>query len=45
MRYIDLAGIRKEGIKNITHDFLHMIDEKKLDGFWIHFDVDVLNDG
>lgn len=44
MRYIDLAGIRKEGIKSITNDFLQMVEEKKLDGFWIHFDVDALND-
>ena len=44
MRYIDLAGIRREGIENITNDFLQMVNEKRLDGFWIHFDVDVLND-
>ncbi|WP_276501362.1 arginase family protein [Terrimonas pollutisoli] len=44
MRYIDLAGIRSEGIKNIVNDFLKMIHDKKLDGFWIHFDVDALND-
>ena len=44
MHYIDLMGIRTEGIENIVHDFLQMIERKKLDGFWIHFDVDALND-
>jgi len=44
MRYIDLDGIRKQGIETITNDFLQMVIEKKLDGFWIHFDVDALND-
>lgn len=44
MRYIDLVSIRTEGIKNIVNDFLKMIHDKKLDGFWIHFDVDALND-
>ena len=44
MRYIDLAGIRSMGIGNLVNDFLNMIHDKKLDGFWIHFDVDVLND-
>lgn len=44
MRYIDLAGIRKEGTGKIANDFLEMVRNNKLDGFWIHFDVDVLND-
>lgn len=44
MRYIDLIGIRTRGIDNIVHDFLQMSERKKLDGFWIHFDVDALND-
>jgi arginase len=44
MHYVDLAGIRKDGINKITSDFLKLIEVKKLDGFWIHFDVDALND-
>lgn len=44
MRYIDLDGIRKQGAEVIARQFLQMVNEKKLDGFWIHFDVDALND-
>ena len=44
MRYIDLVGIRTQGIEKIVHDFLQMVEKKRLDGFWIHFDVDALND-
>ncbi len=44
MRYIDLIGIRTQGIDNIVDEFLQMVERKKLDGFWIHFDVDALND-
>lgn len=44
MRYIDLIGIRTEGIESIVLDFLQMVERKKPDGFWIHFDVDALND-
>ena len=44
MEYIDLDNIRKQGAETIAHDFLQMVDEKKMDGFWIHFDVDALND-
>ena len=44
MHYFDLNAIRKKGIETITKEFLHLVDEKKLDGFWIHLDVDALND-
>ena len=44
MRYIDLPGIRKYGAGHLALQFLQMVAEKKLDGFWIHFDVDALND-
>ena len=44
MRYIDLIGIRTQGVDNIVDEFLQMVERKKLDGFWIHFDVDALND-
>lgn len=44
MRYIDLAGIRRESPGKLAADFLLMIQENGLDGFWVHFDVDALND-
>lgn len=44
MHYFDLASIREKGVDQITTDFLRMVDSKKLDGFWIHLDVDILND-
>lgn len=44
INYYDLAAIRQSGIKKIISDFLQMTKNKKLDGFWIHVDVDVLND-
>ena len=42
--YLDLLSLRKAGIENCVKDFLTMIHSQKLDGFWIHVDVDVLND-
>jgi arginase len=44
MRYIDLDGIRKQGPRKVALDFLQMAEQKNLDGFWLHFDVDALND-
>ncbi len=44
IRYIDLNHLRENGIQNCTDEFLHMIENNELDGFFIHFDVDVLND-
>lgn len=44
IRYIDLPTLRKTGIAHIVKQFLEMIDQQQLDGFFIHFDVDVLND-
>ncbi|WP_082208482.1 arginase family protein [Paenibacillus dauci] len=40
----DLAAIRSQGITAIIESFWAMINEQELDGFWIHLDVDVLND-
>ncbi|HZH94910.1 MAG TPA: arginase family protein, partial [Flavisolibacter sp.] len=42
--YISLDILRQDGIKKCIANFLQMIKTKKLDGFWIHIDVDVLND-
>jgi arginase len=44
INYIDLNILRHNGIKKCVSDFLQMVKNKKLDGFWIHIDVDVLND-
>ncbi len=44
LHYFDLAAIRQKGLTAITDEFLRMVEENKLDGFWIHLDVDVLND-
>src|SRR4030095_637703 len=43
IRYCDLYSLRSRRISAIAEEFLSMIGLKKLDGFWIHFDVDVLN--
>jgi arginase len=42
--YFDLNRVRKVGIETVVENFLQMIKKKKADGFWIHFDVDVLDD-
>ncbi|WP_261512445.1 arginase family protein [Chryseobacterium paludis] len=44
VHYYDLENLRKNGFTKTTEDFLKMIQEKNLDGFFIHFDVDVLKD-
>jgi arginase len=44
VNYVDLNMLRQEGIKKCISDFLQMVYDKNLDGFWIHIDVDVLND-
>ncbi|MDQ1096408.1 MULTISPECIES: arginase family protein [Chryseobacterium] len=44
IHYLDLENLRRNGFRKTTEDFLRMVDEKNLDGFFIHFDVDVLKD-
>jgi arginase len=44
INYADLNTLRQYGIKNCIADFLKMVKTQKLDGFWMHIDVDVLND-
>ena len=44
INYFDLKLCREIGLTKITFDFLKMVEENQLDGFFIHFDVDVLND-
>ena len=42
--YISLNELRKKGISNCVELFLSEVENKNLDGFWLHIDVDVLND-
>lgn len=42
--YVSLARLRTDSIKHIVSSFLKTVYSQNLDGFWIHFDVDVLND-
>lgn len=42
--YFNLNRLRKVGIKSNVENFLATIKRKKADGFWIHLDVDVLDD-
>lgn len=42
--YISLKQLREKGISNCVKSFLSAVKSKNLDGFWLHVDVDVLND-
>jgi len=42
--YLSLARLRADGIKSAVTSFLKMVYSQNLAGFWLHFDVDVLND-
>ncbi len=42
--YWSLERLRKEGISRCVRDFLQMVTDRHLAGFWIHLDVDVLDD-
>ncbi|WP_428228512.1 arginase family protein [Flavobacterium sp.] len=42
--YLSLHELRKQGISNSVQSFLSEIENKNLDGFWLHIDADVLND-
>lgn len=42
--YVSLQELRKQGISNAIKKFLSEVENKNLDGFWLHIDVDVLND-
>lgn len=43
-RYVSLAMLREEGISSCVNAFLEMVGKENLDGFWLHVDVDVLDD-
>ena len=42
--YLSLLELRKKGILNSVQSFLSEVETRNLDGFWLHIDVDVLND-
>ncbi|OXB24812.1 arginase [Flavobacterium tructae] len=42
--YLSLGHLRNQGILKSVQLFLSEIANKNLDGFWLHIDVDVLND-
>lgn len=42
--YYDLDGLRRKGIEKIAEEFLDTMRNEQLNGFWIHLDVDVLDD-
>lgn len=44
INYYDLKRLREEGMKKCINSFIRMVNDENLDGFWMHIDVDVLND-
>jgi arginase len=44
IHYFDLNSLRVNGVENCCQSFFEMIEKKNLDGFWIHLDLDVLDD-
>jgi len=40
----DLSAIRSKGLQRITNDITTQMESLALDGFWIHFDTDVISD-
>ena len=44
VHYFDLYVLREKGMAETSKEFIELVNSKSLDGFWIHFDVDVLND-
>ena len=44
IRYYDLDHLRATGIENCCRSFLEIVYQRNLEGFWIHLDVDVLDD-
>lgn len=44
INYFDLKKLRNNGISKTVTQFLGLVEKNNLDGFFIHLDVDVLND-
>src|SRR5690606_11158487 len=44
IKCFSFAEIRKRNMDSITSDILKVVNKTQLEGFWIHFDTDVLSD-
>lgn len=44
IEFFDLKKLRANGLENTANQFLKLVKDQDLDGFFIHLDVDVLND-
>jgi arginase len=44
VNYFDFASLMRIGIVDCVTGFFDMVKSEGLDGFWVHLDVDVLND-
>ena len=44
LNYFDLHQLRDTGPEDCARAFLNMVNDRGLEGFWIHLDVDVLDD-
>ena len=44
IHYYNLMRLRATGIRACVAEFLRMIERPGIDGFWVHLDVDVLQD-
>lgn len=44
IHYLDLLALRAFGLEKCATAFLSMVKQERLDGFWLHLDVDVIND-
>ena len=44
IKYLDLKKLRKNGLVKTVNQFLELVEKNNLDGFFIHVDLDILND-
>ncbi|WP_461532292.1 arginase family protein [Sinomicrobium sp.] len=44
IHYMDLDTLQHRGTEHCTNAFLQMVEEKNLDGYFIHVDTDVMDD-
>jgi arginase len=44
IRCFDLPKIKKLGMRDASNEILQLINASKAEGFWIHYDTDVLSD-
>lgn len=44
MKCFSLAEINAMGIRSCTHEIVGMMETQNVEGFWIHYDTDVLSD-